>query len=93
MGGVGLTQRGEQLRAPLAVLHLQAVVAILLAPGLQRAQLGHVAAQVDVQQRHQLLAQGAAQLRVGVRVHRVQDDVVLAGDDGADAANAPRGCR
>lgn len=89
MGRARLTQWGEQLRAPLAVLHLQAVVALLLAPGLQRAQLGHIAAEVDVQQRHQLLAQGAAQLRVGVWVHRVQDDVMLAGDDGADAADAP----
>lgn len=87
-----LTQRGEQLGAALAVLHLQAVVALLLGSCgprlLQGGQLGHVAAQVDVQQRHQLLTEGAAQLGVGVRVHRGQDDVVLAGNDGADASDA-----
>ncbi len=61
-----LTQRGQQLRAALAVLHLQAVVALLLGPWgpllLQGGQLGHITAQVDVQQRHQLLTEGAAQL-------------------------------
>ncbi|TNN60481.1 hypothetical protein EYF80_029332 [Liparis tanakae] len=89
-----VVERGEQLGAPLAVLHLQAVVALLLGPRgpllLQGGQLGHVAAQVDVQQRHQLLAEGAAQLRVGVRVNRAQDNLVLAGDDGADAGAARR---
>lgn len=91
-----LTQRGQQLGAPLAVLHLQAVVALLLGPRgplpLQRGQLGHVAAEVDVQQRRQLLAEGGAQLRVGVRVHRAQDEVVLPGDDGANAADGARRC-
>lgn len=61
-----LTQRGQQLGAALAVLHLQAVVTLLLGPWrpllLQGGQLSHIAAQIDVQQRHQLLTEGAAQL-------------------------------
>lgn len=92
-----LTERCQQLGAALAVLHLQVVVALLLGPRgpllLQGGQLGHVAAQVDVQQRHQLLAEGAAQLWVGVRVNRAQDDLVLAGDDGPNAADASWRCR
>ena len=63
---IKLTERCQQLGAALAVLHLQVVVALLLGPRgpllLQGGQLGHVAAQIDVQQRHQLLAKGAAQL-------------------------------
>lgn len=92
-----LTEWCQQLGAALAVLHLQVVVALLLGPRgpllLQGGQLGHVAAQVDVQQRHQLLAEGAAQLWVGVRINRAQDDLVLAGDDGPNAADASRRCR
>lgn len=82
-----LTEGGQELRAPLAVLHLQAVVALLLL--LQGGELRHVATQVDVQQRHQLLAQSAPKLRVSMRVHRAQDDLVLVEDDGPDPPNAP----
>lgn len=81
------TEGGQQLGAPLAVLHLQAAVALLLL--LQGGELRHVAAQVDVQQGHQLLAQSTAKLRISMRVHRAQDELMLAENDGADPANTP----
>lgn len=82
-----LTKRRQQLRAPLAVLHLQAVVALLLL--LQGGELRHVATEVEVQQCHQLFTQSAAKLRIGMWVHRTQDELMLAENDSSDPANTP----
>lgn len=82
-----LTKRGQQLRAPLTVLHLQAVVALLLL--LQGGELCHVATEVEVQQCHQLFTQSAAKLRIGMWVHRTQDELILAENDSSGPANTP----
>lgn len=82
-----LTKRGQQLRAPLAVLHLQAFVALLLL--LQGGELSHVATQVEVQQSHQLFTQSAAKLRISMWVHRAQDELMLAEYDSPDPTNTP----